>query len=733
MLLFVEVTTKGTGLNPNAKVWQEASAPFSQNVEEATGALDWPQEDHAPSEHLEGGKGYAAAYGDSTPAVDSALLNSIDSTEPEYTTYHPVELEMSEESLRESLKKQLEFCFSRENLSKDLYLISQMDSDQFIPIWTIANMEGVKVLTSDLGLIVEVLKASPMVQVDEKGEKVRPNHKRCIIILREVPESTPVEDVEALFKSEKCPQVISVEFAHNNNWYITFQSDTDAQQAYRYLREEVKTFQEKPIMARIKAINTFFAKNSYGTVDSGVYAGGAQSQYSSPLYLQQVFQPQQYPLYSLLPSSWSQSPAPYFETPLAPFPNGTFNGFSGAGSFKSGSSPAGVTRNFPRNRLQFLEETLKMYSMVTHKVVSGHMYSTILICQMSHMKLLSRADAPQSDEFSGLSGTQNPRTPGAGPNSDSGTSDSPLSPSENGPNDLSSSRARRGNYRGLRRRREDERTRPLPPTEIKTPSPKFDLATSNFPPLPGGVAGPLPGGVVTFTENVLENRMADVVKGLNRDKVDSNKEEVKKYSQDAKEDAPSPVPATPTPQDTPGSSVSVQNPDPAPVLSLSLITAAQPDSAPKLTQPAPYNTPVQEPRKLSYAEVCQKPCKDPPPAPAPCLSPTPDPAQTTPTISQPLRELRVNKAEPTSCPAEKVREGRPPREQYRSGSPSKGAGSKLCGLQRRPPHGRRSSPHTGYNNRRIGKEQNIPPRSLKPLLFFSNFTIKSGRDLLYQL
>lgn len=33
-----------------------------------------------------------------------------------------------------------------------------------------------------------------------------------------------------MFKSEKCPKVISVEFAHNNNWYITFQSDTDAQQ-----------------------------------------------------------------------------------------------------------------------------------------------------------------------------------------------------------------------------------------------------------------------------------------------------------------------------------------------------------------------------------------------------------------------------------------------------------------------------------------------------------------------
>lgn len=59
--------------------------------------------------------------------------------------------------------------------------------------------------------------------------------------------------LQKLFAGENCPRFISCEFAHNNSWYVTFESDEDAQRAYRYLREEVREFQGKPIMARIKA------------------------------------------------------------------------------------------------------------------------------------------------------------------------------------------------------------------------------------------------------------------------------------------------------------------------------------------------------------------------------------------------------------------------------------------------------------------------------------------------
>nr|XP_054505202.1 la-related protein 4 isoform X10 [Agelaius phoeniceus] len=289
MLLFVEqVTSKGAGLNPNAKVWQEVPQGSGEAVPPTNGTEHtWQETAAAQGTPAEGNieisedscKQYEVMYSPSCEAtrngtgLDEASANGI-VLATEDLGYQIYEVSgdgsstVSTEDIRECLRKQLEFCFSRENLSKDLYLMSQMDSDQFVPIWTIANMEGIKKLTTDMDLILEVLRSSPMVQVDERGEKVRPNHKRCIIILREIPETTPIEEVKALFKNENCPKVISCEFAHNNNWYVTFQSDTDAQQAFKYLREEVKTFQGKPVMAPFPNggfVNGFNTPGSYKT------------------------------------------------------------------------------------------------------------------------------------------------------------------------------------------------------------------------------------------------------------------------------------------------------------------------------------------------------------------------------------------------------------------------------------------------------------------------------------
>uniref|UniRef100_A0A8C5YE12 HTH La-type RNA-binding domain-containing protein n=1 Tax=Microcebus murinus TaxID=30608 RepID=A0A8C5YE12_MICMU len=241
-----QVTSKGTGLNPNAKVWQEIP-PGSTDATPVTHESDssWHE----------------------TAAHQDLVLRALQS--------HQKTCVRSMKSFTKYMMflEKLEFCFSRENLSKDLYLISQMDSDQFVPIWTVANMEEIKKLTTDPDLILEVLRSSPMVQVDEKGEKVRPSHKHCIVILREIPETTPIEEVKALFKNENCPKVISCEFAHNSNWYITFQSDTDAQQAFKYLRE-VKTFQGN-------FMNGFNSPGSYKTNAAPHFRSSSGSEHST--------------------------------------------------------------------------------------------------------------------------------------------------------------------------------------------------------------------------------------------------------------------------------------------------------------------------------------------------------------------------------------------------------------------------------------------------------------------
>ncbi|XP_059924313.1 la-related protein 4 isoform X1 [Gadus macrocephalus] len=766
------VTTKGGGLNPNAKVWQEIPAP--QNGLPAGGQEEpgWLQPTSPSGEGPEGfsevafsdDKGYSTEYSDTSDGVPALAVEGLTNGGAEpldfgYPLFDapgggPADAElvkeepMSEENLRESLKKQLEFCFSRENLCKDLYLMSQMDSDQFVPVWTLACMEDIKVLTTDSELILEVLKASPMLEVDEAGEKVRPNHKRCIIILREVPETTPVEEVEALFKSDSCPKVISVEFAHNSNWYITFQSDTDAQQAYKYLREEVKMFQGKPIMARIKAISTFFANNGFRSVDSSAFSrspAASQPAFNSPLYMQPVYSPQQqqYPVYPLVTPSWNQSATPYFETPLAPFPNSGFaNSYNGSAPYKgSGSAPAG--RTFNRSRLQG----------------KSHPRPGALPALIPG---LSRdgGSAPTSPLL--------PQTPGA---AGAPPQEAVVMPSlhmrDLPPGDMGlAGRGRRGGSRGMRRRREDDRTlRPVPLIEVKPPAPKFDLASSSFPPLPGCVV------TSTQEEAVPETRLSDVVRGRwGPDKAENKEERREARPPKAPEAAvappavvpaavaPVPAPATPLIVATPVLSVSQPTktppktksppetaepappqelvPVPVPVLVQAQAQAPTESGSPPAAEPVPDKettcrlpgspatapTPTQslvlESRKLSYAAVCQLPAKELPARP-PSPSSSPDPEAT-----QPLRELGVNKAEDPRTPsnqsagrgAEKPGEAGAPREplgSYRGvNGPPRASGLKGRERPRAPPPGRRAAPQGGAP-RHSGKEQNIPPRSAK--------------------
>ncbi|XP_021546568.1 la-related protein 4B isoform X2 [Neomonachus schauinslandi] len=646
-------TAKVSELNPNAKVWgtpvlhlEEGSAAdggVSADWEEPSGpctdcgqeGLDANDDDDKSHENV--------ALSDlqesnQTAGSTLALDRSEHESSPENSETGGNESQPeSQEDPREILKKTLEFCLSRENLASDMYLISQMDSDQYVPITTVANLEHVKKLSTDMNLIVEVLRSLPLVQVDEKGEKVRPNQSRCIVILREIPESTPVE-------------------------------------AYKYLREEVKTFQGKPIKARIKAkaiaINTFLPKNGFRPLDMSLYA---QQRYTASFYLPPVYSPQQQlPLYSLIaPQTWSATHS-YLDPPLVtPFPNtGFINGFTSP-TFKPAASPLTSLRQYPPRSRNPSKSHLR------HTIPSAERGAGLLespsIFNFTADRLINGVRSPQTRQ------TGQPRTriqnPPTYTKREVGSGRVEQSSAESPPG---LGRGRKNSF-GYRKKREEKLTRSQTqsPTPPKPPSPSFELGLSNFPPLPGA-AGHLK------TEDLFENRLSSLLIGSSKERslnTDASTNTLPAVSpREPLVPAPSAVSAafgrSPSPACLPEDPKVVEKQREA--SSVDRLPSALTTTASKSVQ---VNGAATELRKPSYAEICQRTSREPP--------------------SSPLQPPKEQKPNAVGCGKEekKLAEREPPTPKSNPGPPKD---------QRRPPGRRPSPPATG---KRPHREQSTPPKS----------------------
>ncbi|RRT79976.1 hypothetical protein B296_00012255 [Ensete ventricosum] len=85
---------------------------------------------------------------------------------PIYTNLTP---EMA--ALRSNIVKQIEYYFSDENLQKDPYLISLFDEQGWVSISKIANFKRVNKMTTNIPLILDALRSSSLVEVQD--DKIR--------------------------------------------------------------------------------------------------------------------------------------------------------------------------------------------------------------------------------------------------------------------------------------------------------------------------------------------------------------------------------------------------------------------------------------------------------------------------------------------------------------------------------------------------------------------------------
>ncbi|KAJ1917071.1 hypothetical protein H4219_003415 [Mycoemilia scoparia] len=85
----------------------------------------------------------------------------------------PQPIPQTEADLKLFIQKQVEYYFSVENLCKDVFFRTQMDAEGYVPLTLISGFNRVRMLTSDMNLIIQALEPSKAVETNDAKDKVR--------------------------------------------------------------------------------------------------------------------------------------------------------------------------------------------------------------------------------------------------------------------------------------------------------------------------------------------------------------------------------------------------------------------------------------------------------------------------------------------------------------------------------------------------------------------------------
>ncbi|KAG0045286.1 La ribonucleoprotein domain member 1B [Gryganskiella cystojenkinii] len=101
------------------------------------------------------------------------------------------------EALKPFILQQMEYYFSVENLCKDVFMRTQMDTEGYVPLSLVANFNRVKSLTTDHALIKETIKSSK--EIELKGDNIRKKGDWATWIFRKDDGSIPFQATRSSF------------------------------------------------------------------------------------------------------------------------------------------------------------------------------------------------------------------------------------------------------------------------------------------------------------------------------------------------------------------------------------------------------------------------------------------------------------------------------------------------------------------------------------------------------
>ena len=169
------------------------------------------------------------------------------------------------DELKQAVMLQIEYYLSRENLARDTFLVNQMNAQAYAPIALIAGFSKMKSFTTDMSVIMEAIKLSTKLEVDEAGTLVRPIDyempelkKKTTIVLREVPADVPEEQIRALFDEATFGPIAKVKSDVGGYWFIDMENEVSSDLLDKIREKQINGVYVKARLKTVSSAQTMF-------------------------------------------------------------------------------------------------------------------------------------------------------------------------------------------------------------------------------------------------------------------------------------------------------------------------------------------------------------------------------------------------------------------------------------------------------------------------------------------